>query len=94
MTGTTKPDDIEWLAVVFVVCVELAMLSAVGAGVGAMVGGMDRSCTFEWGSLCTLTGAVVMAPVGLLAGLFIGAVVTTDRWEEVPLDAVSLRFEP
>jgi len=65
-----------------------------GAAIGATAGGFWRSCTIEWGSLCTATGAVTGATLGLIAGLTIGAAITTDRWEEVPLDRLRMSLTP
>ena len=72
-----------------------------GAGGGALLGtavgavaSSAKSCTDEWGSLCTAGGAAQGAIIGLVTGLFIGAAIKTDRWEEVPLDRLRVSFAP
>jgi len=63
-----------------------------GAAVGATVGALSQECTHEWGSLCATAGAVTGASVGLLVGVTVGALIETNRWQQIPLDGVSLRI--
>ena len=81
-----------------------------GAGIGLLGGGLlgylissgtlGRGCTEGGGFLeptreqCIGLSTVGGAVVGTLLGLVIGAVMTTYRWEEVPLDQLRVSFGP
>ncbi len=74
----------------------------IGAGIGAMSGpaigaAVSAGPCFDQ---CTSTardvaaGALLLAVPGALIGAGIGALIKTDRWEEVPLDRLSVSFAP
>ena len=68
-----------------------------GAGLGALVGASvdcQESALDSPEELCTGAGAVVGAGVGLLVGAVAGALIKTDRWEEVPMDQLRLSLVP
>ncbi len=80
-----------------------------GAGIGLLGGGLlgylissgilARGCTGESFLIrspeaCIRVSTVGGAVVGTLLGLMIGRVITTDRWEEVPLDQLRVSFGP
>ncbi len=75
-----------------------------GAGIGLLGGGLlgfliSRNCTEGTGFIdtrraCIQISTVGGAVVGTLLGLAVGAVIMTDRWQEVPLDRVRVSFGP
>ncbi len=67
----------------------------VGAGVGALVGA-NSDCNSElFGQgFCTTAAAAGGAVVGLVLGLVVGAAMSTDDWDEVPLDQLRVSFVP
>ena len=68
---------------------------AIGGGGGAVLGAIAfaGSC-IDRPDGCPLAGAAVFAlffgPPSILTGAVIGALIKTDRWEEIPHDSVSL----
>jgi hypothetical protein len=72
--------------------------SAIGGGVGALIGAIYFANDCSESGVCSLAGAAVGAivgvPLGLLVGGVAGAFVKTDRWEEVPLDRLRVSFAP
>ncbi len=76
-----------------------------GAGIGLLGGGLlgflisSRNCTEGAGVLdtreaCIQVSTVGGAVVGTFLGLAFGAVIMTDRWQEVSLDRVRVSFGP
>ena len=77
-----------------------------GAGIGFLVGasagviavassGEDVFCgELASGAQCVLLGAGFLGAVGIPVGAIVGALVRTDRWQEVPLDRLSIRALP
>jgi hypothetical protein len=65
----------------------------VGAGGGALAGGIGDCGEWEQ-SACILIGAGFFGVAGLFVGGFIGSLVETDRWEEVPLDQLRVSVMP
>ncbi len=72
---------------------------AIGGGGGAVAGAiaLSGSC-LDSADGCPLAGAAIFAlffgPPSILTGAVIGALIKTDRWEEVPLDRVRVSFAP
>ncbi len=76
-----------------------------GAGIGLLGGGLlgylisSGSCSGErflirTQETCIRVSTVGGAVVGTFLGLAVGAVIMTDRWQEVPLDRVRVSFGP
>ncbi len=78
----------------------------IGAGGGAVIGALfglspDAECSF-WDSSASgpcpgtlaIVGAILGGVTGTLVGVVSGALVKTDRWEEVPLDRLRVSFAP
>jgi hypothetical protein len=75
--------------------------AVIGIGAGAVIGAVTAVivCEAAW---CTVDGGVVLAGAGIgvltggLLGAGVGALIKTDRWEEVPLDRlrVSVASQP
>ena len=70
---------------------------AIGGGGGALVGVIVYSGLRSAGVTSAegaALGALLLGPPSILAGVIIGALVKTDRWEEVPLDRLSVSLGP
>ncbi len=76
-----------------------------GAGIGLVGGGLlgflisSGTCSGEsflirTREACIRVSTVGGAVVGTFLGLAVGAVIMTDRWQEVPLDRVRVSFGP
>lgn len=73
--------------------------AVIGAGAGAAVGTVTAVlvCESAW---CTVDGGVIMAGLGIgilsggLAGAGVGALIKSDRWEDVPLDRLRVGLAP
>jgi hypothetical protein len=77
--------------------------SIVGVASGAIVGvavakGPSTCEDLGWPEPCgarlALTGGLLFGASGALVGTVIGALIKTDRWEEVPLDRLSVGLAP
>ncbi len=69
----------------------------VGAATGAIIGLASDTDSGGFAPCCTAetlaaVGALVFGGVGGVIGLIIGASTTTERWVEVPLDRLRVRF--
>ena len=64
----------------------------VGAGVGAAVSDCDPSSSTQ--DICEAVPIAVGASVGLFIGTIFGALIKTERWEDVPLDRLRVSFAP
>jgi hypothetical protein len=70
----------------------------IGAGVGAIASSGKNACTnsdyLSPGTACVLVGAGVLGVVGIPVGAIVGALVRTDRWQEIALSRLSVRTFP
>jgi len=73
----------------------------IGVGVGAVGGavaemGGAQFCIDTCGSrgVITAASAAFFGASGLVMGTVVGALIKTDRWEEVPLDQLSVSIAP
>ncbi len=70
----------------------------VGAATGAIIGlasGDDEPGFITWTAEQKAgVGAVLLGGVGGVIGLIAGATITTDRWNEVPVDRLRVSFAP
>ena len=73
----------------------------IGAGGGAIIGAIaevsgERYCIDTCAAAGVLTAftAIGLAIPGLVIGTVAGALIKTDRWEEVPLDRVRVSLAP
>jgi hypothetical protein len=64
-----------------------------GTGIGATAGALMDCGALDWDSegQCVAAGAMVGAPVGLILGWIIGAVIQIDQWEWIPLRRPEVR---
>jgi hypothetical protein len=59
----------------------------VGAGIGILLGSTLESCADER-EYCRFGGAFLGGLFGLVLGGVVGGIAATERWEEIPLDAL------
>ena len=57
---------------------------------------LEADCTSEcWGTVGTAAiGAGVVSVAGAMVGIVVGALIKTERWEEVPFDQLRVSFVP
>jgi hypothetical protein len=70
-----------------------------GTGVGAVVGavaglGCQTGGSFAMNECNALETTARGAAVGAACGILVGLIITTDRWEEVPLDQLRVSLAP
>jgi hypothetical protein len=73
----------------------------IGLGAGATAGAIWGAFEYEAGNCgsfdesdCIVLGAIIIGVPATLVGGVVGALIRTDRWEEVPLDQLRVSFVP